>query len=174
MSEELRREFKEKRHSEGQGRRLRRRWRAPRQVHQPRQVLVRTREGLRVLRRHLRMGHLRRALRQRRGHRLGHRLPRRARQESMLRRFAFFPMRRTPRTSWSTSTHQDGEPHPACPRNLLKQVTKRAMNGGLQARFSPTEFEFLVFQETPQSLHEKGFRGLDPPEPRHVWILLAP
>ncbi len=59
---------------------------------------------------------------------------------------------------------QTGEPHPACPRNLLKGVRQRAVDAGFSPVFS-AEFEFWVFQETPQSLHEKGFRGLDPLSP---------
>jgi glutamine synthetase len=59
---------------------------------------------------------------------------------------------------------QDGEPHPACPRNLLKNVIKRASDAGFSAKFS-AEFEFWVFQETPQSLDEKDFRHLDPLSP---------
>jgi len=59
---------------------------------------------------------------------------------------------------------QDGEPHPACPRNLLKTVINRASGAGFSAKFS-TEFEFWVFQETPKSLHEKDFRALDPLSP---------
>ena len=53
---------------------------------------------------------------------------------------------------------QDGAPHPACPRNLLKSVLQRAADTGFSTRFS-AEFEFWVFQETPESLHKKGFRG---------------
>ena len=59
---------------------------------------------------------------------------------------------------------QDGTPHPACPRNLLKRVRQRAIDAGFATRFS-AEFEFWIFQETPQSLHEKGFRSLDPLSP---------
>lgn len=59
---------------------------------------------------------------------------------------------------------QDGEPHPACPRNLLKSVRERAIDHGFRARFS-AEFEFWVFQETPDSLHGKGFRDLEPLSP---------
>lgn len=59
---------------------------------------------------------------------------------------------------------QDGKPHPACPRNLLKAVRDRASAAGFTARFA-AEFEFWIFQETPESLHEKGFRGLDPLSP---------
>ncbi|MGD8824828.1 MAG: glutamine synthetase family protein [Myxococcales bacterium] len=59
---------------------------------------------------------------------------------------------------------QDGQAHPACPRNLLKTVRDRAAAAGFKARFS-AEFEFWFFQETPQSLHEKGFRDLEPLSP---------
>ena len=59
---------------------------------------------------------------------------------------------------------QDGAPHPACPRNLLKHVRQRAADAGFSTVFS-AEFEFWIFQETPHSLDEKGFRGLDPLSP---------
>lgn len=59
---------------------------------------------------------------------------------------------------------QDEEPHPACPRNLLKTVINRASEAGFSAKFS-AEFEFWVFRETPESLHEKDFRKLDPLSP---------
>jgi glutamine synthetase len=50
-------------------------------------------------------------------------------------------------------------PHPACPRNLLKNVTARARAAGYAPHFS-CEFEYWVFRESPQSLREKGFRDL--------------
>lgn len=59
---------------------------------------------------------------------------------------------------------QDGAPHPACPRNLLKKIRQRASDAGFAAKFS-AEFEFWIFQETPQSLHDKGFRSLVPLSP---------
>lgn len=59
---------------------------------------------------------------------------------------------------------QDEEPHPACPRNLLKTVVERASEAGFSAKFS-AEFEFWVFRETPESLHEKDFRKLVPLSP---------
>lgn len=59
---------------------------------------------------------------------------------------------------------QDGEPHPACARNVLKKVNERARDAGFRAKFA-AEFEFWIFQETPQSLHEKDFRDLDPLSP---------
>lgn len=59
---------------------------------------------------------------------------------------------------------QEGKPHPACPRNLLKKLDERARHAGFQAKFA-AEFEFWIFQETPHSLHEKDFRELDPLSP---------
>jgi glutamine synthetase len=43
-------------------------------------------------------------------------------------------------------------------------VIKRATEAGFSAKFS-AEFEFWVFEETPQSLHEKDFRSLNPLSP---------
>jgi glutamine synthetase len=56
--------------------------------------------------------------------------------------------------------NEDGSPHPACPRSQLKRVIERAHRMGYHPTFA-AEFEFFLFRETPQSLHEKGFRGLD-------------
>ena len=60
--------------------------------------------------------------------------------------------------------NQDGTAHPACPRSLLKRVLADAAKRGYQATFG-SEFEFWVFKETPESLHEKGFRNLQPISP---------
>ncbi|MBV9948026.1 MAG: glutamine synthetase, partial [Myxococcales bacterium] len=59
---------------------------------------------------------------------------------------------------------EDGSPHPACPRNLLKSVIARARALGYEATLS-AEFEFFVFRETAATLHTKGFRGLEPLSP---------
>lgn len=59
---------------------------------------------------------------------------------------------------------QEGRPHPACPRGVLKTVLARARKMGLSATFA-AEFEFFVFRETPATLHAKDFRGLDPLTP---------
>lgn len=56
---------------------------------------------------------------------------------------------------------EDGVAHPACPRSLLKRQIAKAADLGFDPVFS-CEFEFWVFKETPESLHEKGFRGLTP------------
>jgi glutamine synthetase len=58
----------------------------------------------------------------------------------------------------------EGNPHPACPRSLLKSVLSRLDALGYQAMFG-TEFEFFFFQETRDTLQEKGFRGLKPLDP---------
>ena len=53
----------------------------------------------------------------------------------------------------------EGEAEKLCPRRLLRRVIDRAEGMG----FTPSvaaEFEFFVFDETPHSVREKGFRGL--------------
>src|SRR5262249_9119876 len=57
-----------------------------------------------------------------------------------------------------------GGPHPACPRSLLGKVVGRAAAMGLSAKFA-CEFEFFLFQESPHTLHEKGFRDMKPLSP---------
>src|SRR5215471_17145265 len=67
---------------------------------------------------------------------------------------------------------EDGAPHPACPRSLLKSVLASARESGYDATFA-AEFEFFVFKETPETLHQKGFRGLTPLSPGmfgYSWI----
>lgn len=51
-----------------------------------------------------------------------------------------------------------------CPRSLLKQVLSDAVNAGFLPVFSQ-EFEWYNFSETPQSIHEKQFRNLQPITP---------
>lgn len=58
----------------------------------------------------------------------------------------------------------DGEAHPACPRGLLKKVLARAKAMGFRVTFA-SELEFYVFKETPESIREKGHRGLTPISP---------
>lgn len=57
-----------------------------------------------------------------------------------------------------------GNDHPACPRSLLKRVVARAEAMGYQAKFG-AEFEFYLFQETRDTLVEKGFQRLSPLDP---------
>jgi glutamine synthetase len=56
--------------------------------------------------------------------------------------------------------NEDGSPHPACPRSQLKKVIDRAKHRGYHATFA-AEFEFFLFRETPQTLHQKGFHDLE-------------
>jgi glutamine synthetase len=53
----------------------------------------------------------------------------------------------------------DGADHPACPRSALRRVIARGHEQGFEAKLS-CEFEFFLFKETPDSLHEKRFQGL--------------
>jgi glutamine synthetase len=46
-----------------------------------------------------------------------------------------------------------------CPRNLLGRVVERAAKLGFTAS-AAAEFEFFVFDETPHSVREKGYRSL--------------
>ena len=52
----------------------------------------------------------------------------------------------------------------ACPRGLLGRVLARADAMGYGV-MSAAEFEFFVFDETPHSVRDKGFRGLKPITP---------
>jgi glutamine synthetase len=58
----------------------------------------------------------------------------------------------------------EGNPHPACPRSLLKGVLARGEALGMSAVFG-AEFEFFVFKETADTLAAKGFRDLTPLSP---------
>ena len=61
--------------------------------------------------------------------------------------------------------HQsDGQPLPVGPRQVLRRVIERAREMGFTVRAS-VEYEFFLFDETPQTLREKGFRGLTPLTP---------
>lgn len=51
-----------------------------------------------------------------------------------------------------------------CPRAVLRRVLKRAEDMGFMAK-TAMEFEFFMFQESPDSLEEKGFRNLTPLTP---------
>ena len=52
----------------------------------------------------------------------------------------------------------------ACPRSLMKRVAQQAENMGYRAEMAQ-EFEWFTFQETPQTLQQKGFRDLTPLTP---------
>jgi glutamine synthetase len=59
---------------------------------------------------------------------------------------------------------EEGNPHPACPRSLLKKMGDKAASLGFEVLFA-CEFEFFFFKETPETLEEKGYRGLEPLTP---------
>ena len=59
---------------------------------------------------------------------------------------------------------EDGAPHPACSRSLLRRVIAHARALGYEPSFG-AEYEFFVFKETPESMRAKGFRGLVPLSP---------
>lgn len=48
---------------------------------------------------------------------------------------------------------------PLCPRGILKRVLKKADDMGLKAT-AAAEFEFFVFEETPDSVREKNYKNL--------------
>lgn len=53
-----------------------------------------------------------------------------------------------------------------CPRALLGRVLERARQAGFQVQ-GAFEFEFFLFDETPDSVREKHYRGLRPITPGH-------
>ncbi|WP_062265886.1 glutamine synthetase family protein [Endozoicomonas arenosclerae] len=54
-----------------------------------------------------------------------------------------------------------GEAEQVCPRGLLRRVIEKAASMGFWAR-AACEYEFFLFQETPDSIREKGYRNLKP------------
>jgi glutamine synthetase len=53
----------------------------------------------------------------------------------------------------------DGAAEAICPRGVLRRVLKRAADMGYSVT-AAAEFEFFVFDETPDSIREKGYRNL--------------
>jgi glutamine synthetase len=53
-----------------------------------------------------------------------------------------------------------------CPRGILRRVLARAAALGCKVK-AAAEFEFFVFDETPQSVRDKGYRNLKPITPGH-------
>jgi len=51
-----------------------------------------------------------------------------------------------------------------CPRGTLRRVIDRARDMGLEA-LAAFEYEFFIFAETPDSIREKNYRGLQPMTP---------
>ncbi|MEX0809643.1 MAG: glutamine synthetase family protein [Dongiaceae bacterium] len=52
-----------------------------------------------------------------------------------------------------------GRAEPVCPRSTLKRVVARAKKMGFSVE-AAFEYEFFMFDETPESVREKGFRNL--------------
>lgn len=57
-----------------------------------------------------------------------------------------------------------GAAEAVCPRGLLRRVLARAEAMGFAVR-AAFEYEFFLFAETPQSLRDKDYRGLEPVMP---------
>ncbi len=57
-----------------------------------------------------------------------------------------------------------GEAESICPRRILRKVLDRAKNMGFTVHGS-LEFEFFLFDETPHSVREKGYRNMTPITP---------
>ncbi|WP_163834012.1 glutamine synthetase family protein [Spartinivicinus ruber] len=57
-----------------------------------------------------------------------------------------------------------GRAEALCPRGLLRRVLQTADDMGYQVK-AAFEYEFFLFDETPDSAHEKGFRQLKPATP---------
>ncbi len=53
---------------------------------------------------------------------------------------------------------------PVCPRGTLRRVLKRASDMGFSV-MSAAEFEFFVFEETPDTVRAKNYKGLKPITP---------
>jgi glutamine synthetase len=58
----------------------------------------------------------------------------------------------------------DGAAEAVCPRAVLRRLLQRADTMGFNV-LAACEFEFFMFQETPESVREKGYRGLKPITP---------
>ncbi|MCH7958763.1 MAG: glutamine synthetase [Candidatus Hydrogenedentes bacterium] len=58
----------------------------------------------------------------------------------------------------------EGEAEKICPRGVLRRVLERAESMGFSV-LSSFEFEFFLFEETPHSVREKGYRDLKPITP---------
>lgn len=58
----------------------------------------------------------------------------------------------------------DGDAAQLCPRNLLSRVLQKADNLGFDV-YAAFEYEFFMFNETPQSARAKNYRNLEPITP---------
>ncbi|WP_237055163.1 glutamine synthetase family protein [Microbulbifer sediminum] len=55
----------------------------------------------------------------------------------------------------------DRQAEAVCPRGILRRVVERCREAGFEP-FGALEYEFFLFDETPNSAREKGFRNLKP------------
>ena len=55
----------------------------------------------------------------------------------------------------------NGQPHPVCPRQLLKTVLRQAQRMSYTVR-AAFEYEFFLFRETPATVRQKKYRALTP------------
>ena len=55
----------------------------------------------------------------------------------------------------------EGKAAQVCPRNVLNRVLEKANSMGYLVK-SALEYEFFLFNETPKSIREKGFKNLEP------------
>ncbi|MFY0989857.1 glutamine synthetase family protein [Halomonas sp. C05BenzN] len=55
----------------------------------------------------------------------------------------------------------EGAAEAICPRGVLRRILQRAAGMGFRAH-GALEYEFFLFDETPDSIREKGFRNLKP------------
>jgi glutamine synthetase len=57
-----------------------------------------------------------------------------------------------------------GRAEPVCPRGLLRRMVAKAAKLGFKVS-GACEYEFFMFDETPESVREKGYRNLQPMTP---------
>ncbi len=71
-----------------------------------------------------------------------------------------------PRTAFALADfyRKDGTPLPFCPRQTLKRILAQAEAMGYAPRMA-AEYEFFIFEETPNSVQEKDFRNLKAESP---------
>lgn len=55
----------------------------------------------------------------------------------------------------------DGEAEAVCPRAVLRRISEKAVSMGFDP-FAALEYEFFLFDETPDSIREKNFTNLKP------------
>ncbi|QBY03269.1 glutamine synthetase [Thalassotalea sp. HSM 43] len=55
---------------------------------------------------------------------------------------------------------KDGGDHPICPRSLLKRVLAKANSMNIDVKLA-FEYEFFIFNETPETVREKNYQNLN-------------